>query len=222
MRWLPKLTIGTVATFAAVFCGILLYQFEPTALQVLRNAVFDQYQRWNPRTYEAAPVRIVDFNDESLKRIGQWPWPRTTIADLIRKLQDAGAVAIGFDVVFAEEDRTSPKSMVGIWNSTGEMRRQLLAIPDHDQVMVRALQHGGVVLGFAGERNVAKTRLPARPFRVVNTGEPALPYLHAFSGAVSSLEVLEGAASGIGSLTFIPDADGVVRRVPMLVRVGNK
>ena len=208
MRWLPKLTVGTVVTFAAVMLGVVVYLFELTALQVIRNTVFDQYQRWHPRAYDAAPVRIVDFDDESLKRIGQWPWPRTTIADLIRKLQDAGAVAIGFDVVFAEEDRTSPKSMVGIWNSTGAVRDQLLTIPDHDTVMVQALKRGGVVLGFAGERTGVATRLPARAFSVVNLGEPALPFLHDFSGAVSSLPLLEAAASGNGLLTFIPDADG--------------
>ena len=222
MRWLPKLTIGTAATFAAVILGLVLYLFELTALQVLRNVVFDQYQRWHPRIYDTAPVRIVDFDDESLKRIGQWPWPRTTIADLIRRLQDAGAVAIGFDVVFAEADRTSPKSMVGIWQSTGAVREQLLAIPDHDSVMVEALKRGGVVLGFAGERKSVPTRLPARAFKVVNLGEPALPFLHGFSGAVSSLPQLEVAAAGNGLLSFIPDADGVVRRVPLLVRVGDQ
>ena len=222
MRWLPKMTIGTAATFAAVILGLVLYLFELTALQVLRNVVFDQYQRWHPRTYDAAPVRIVDFDDESLRRIGQWPWPRTTIADLIRRLQDAGAVAIAFDVVFAEADRTSPKSMVGIWQSTGAVRDQLLAIPDHDAVMVEALKRGGVVLGFAGERKGVPTRLPERAFKVINLGEPALPFLHAFSGAVSSLPQLEAAAAGNGLLSFIPDADGVVRRVPLLVRVGDQ
>ena len=222
MRWLPKLSFGTVATFAAVFLGVLLLRYEPLALQVVRNAVFDQYQRWSPRPYETAPVRVVDFNDESLKRIGQWPWPRTTIADLIRRLQDAGAAAIGFDVLFAEEDRTSPKAVVNTWRSTGDMRERLLRLPDHDQVMVEALSHGGVVLGFAGEGGDLKTRLPERHFRVVNRGEPALPFLHSWSGAVSSLELLEKAAAGVGILSFVPDSDGVVRRVPLLVSVDGK
>lgn len=152
MRWLRKLTIGRLATFAAVVIGVLLYQYEPQALQTVRNAVFDQYQRWYPRTYQPVAVRIIDVNDETLKRIGQWPWPRTVFAELIRKLQDAGAVAISFDVLFAEEDRTSPKSMVGIWNAQGDVRERLLAIPDHDLVMVEALRRGRVTLGFAAER----------------------------------------------------------------------
>lgn len=222
MRWLPKLSWGTAATFAAVFIGVWLLASEPQALQVVRNAVYDQYQRLAPRVYQAAPVRVVDFNDESLKRIGQWPWPRTVIAELIRKLQDAGAVAIGFDVVFAEEDRTSPKAMVQTWRSSGAVRDQLLTLPDHDQVMVDALSRGGVVLGFAGERNDLKTRLPTRSSRIISRGEPALSYLHPFTGAVTSLELLEKAAAGVGVLSFIPDADGVVRRVPLLVNVAGQ
>ncbi len=222
MRWLRKLTLGRLATFAAVAVGVLLYQYEPQALQTVRNAVFDQYQRWYPRIYQPAPVRIIDVNDETLKRIGQWPWPRTVYAELIRTLQDAGAVAISFDVLFAEEDRTSPKSMVGVWNAQGDVRERLLEIPDHDLVMVEALRRGRVTLGFAAERGGAATRQPARPSSIVHLGEPSLPFLHAFSGAVPSLAVLEKAAAGSGVLTFIPDGDGVVRRVPLLVRVGDQ
>ena len=222
MRWLPKVTVGGVAVLAIIAAGLALYLVEPVALQGVRHAVFDQYQRWYPRPYAAAPVRIVDLNDDSLARVGQWPWPRTLVADLIRKLQDAGAVVIGFDVVFAEADRTSPQSMAALWHADGVVGEKLRALPDHDQVMAQALQRGGVVLGFAGERGGAPTRLPARAFRVVNVGEPALPYLHVFSGAVTSLEVLESAAAGSGLLNFLPDSDGVVRRVPLLVRVGDE
>ena len=222
MRWLPKLTVGTIATFAAVFIGLLLYVVEPKALTVLRNIVFDQYQRWHPRTYQPVQVRIIDFDDESLKRIGQWPWPRTTIAELINRLRDAGVASIGFDVIFAEEDRTSPKSMVGIWNVKDELSERLLAIPDHDQVMAQALKKGAVVLGFAGTANAGNAKMPTMRSSVVNLGESALPYLHPFAGAVTSLELLERAATGVGSLSFVADLDGVVRRVPLMVRVRDK
>ncbi len=222
MSRLPKPGAGALATLAALMVGVLAYLIDPLPLRVLRNAVFDQYQRWHPRTYEPVPVRVVDVDDESLKRLGQWPWPRTRIAELIRRLQDAGAVAISFDVMFAEEDRTSPKSIVAIWNLTGEMRERLLGNPDHDQVMAQAMRRGGVVLAFAGKVDGPKTRPPVQPFRVVNSGEPALPYLYTFKGAESSLELLERAAAGIGTISFIPDPDGVVRRVPLLVRVGDQ
>ena len=163
MKRVPRFTTGTWLTLGTVGLGALLYLGEPLPLQVMRNAVFDQYQRWHPRAYEPLPVRIVDIDDESLKRLGQWPWPRTRIAELIGKLQEAGAAAIGFDVVFAEEDRTSPKAMAGTWSVPQAVRDQLLEIPDHDRVMAEAVRRGAVVLGFAVKREGADGALPARP-----------------------------------------------------------
>jgi adenylate cyclase len=222
MRRLPGLTVGTLIMFVALAIGAALYLSEPLALRILRNAVFDQYQRWHPRPYEAAPVRIVDIDDASLERLGQWPWPRTRIAELIARLQDAGAAAIAFDVVFAEEDRTAPKSMTALWDLPPDLRSRLMSIPDHDEVMAQALRRGRVVLGFVVERGGSPGVPPARPFRVVNSGGSPLPFLHSFGRAVASIKPLEAAAAGNGALTFIPDADGVVRRVPLAVRLGEE
>ena len=222
MSRLPKLTAGTLATLAAVALGVLLHVLEPLPFQILRNLVFDQHQRWSPREYRTVPVRIIDIDDETLKLVGQWPWPRTRIAELIRKLQDAGAAAIGFDVVFAEPDRTSPKSMLAIWDLPPDMRERLLARPDHDEVMAEALRRGSVVLGYAVERDSAAGAVPGRPFRVVNLGGSPLAQVHHFTGAVAPIDMLEAAAAGNGTLTFIPDADGVVRRVPLIVRLRDE
>lgn len=164
-------------------------------MQVLRNAVFDQYQRWYPRPYQPVPVRIIDIDEESLKRLGQWPWPHTRVAELIERLRKAGAAAIGMDIVFAEPDRTSPKSMSATWNLPDDLRRRLESIPDHDEVLARTLRQGLVVLGFAVQREGPERPLPARPFRVVFSGEPPLPFLHQFSSAVTSIPLLESAAA---------------------------
>jgi adenylate cyclase len=222
MRLLQKLTPGTLVPFVAVVIGAVLFLFEPLPLQVMRNTVFDQYQRWHPRSYQTVPVRIIDIDEESLKRLGQWPWPRTRVAELIERLQTAGAAAIGLDIVFAEPDRTSPKSMSATWNLPDDLRRRLKRIPDHDEVLAQTLSQGLVVVGFAVEREGPERPLPARPFRVVFSGESPLPFLHPFSSAVTSIPLLERAAAGNGALTFVPDSDGVVRRVPVAVRLQDQ
>lgn len=74
--------------------GLLLLLTEPGSLYRLRNNLFDQYQRGAPRVYEAAPVRIIDIDEESLARHGQWPWPRPLLAQLVDALNAAGAAAI--------------------------------------------------------------------------------------------------------------------------------
>ena len=88
--------------------GLALVLSDPLALQALRHQGFDQYQRWQPRAHQPVPVRIVDIDEASLQRLGQWPWSRTRLAQIVERLGEHGAAAIGFDVVLAEADRSAP------------------------------------------------------------------------------------------------------------------
>src|SRR3979409_2757475 len=72
------------------------------AIEELRVRTFDTFQRIDPRVKTARPVAIVDIDEKSLAKLGQWPWPRTRIADLVANLTKLGAVVIAFDIVFAE------------------------------------------------------------------------------------------------------------------------
>lgn len=213
---------GVLAVLATVIAAAALYLAEPLPLQVLRNALFDQYQRWQPRPWQPQPVLIVDIDEESLARHGQWPWPRTVLADLVQRLDAAGAAAIGFDIVFAEADRTSPASMLKLWRLPPEAENIIRALPDHDALLADVLAGSPAVVGFSLERAPRPESQPARPYSIVQAGEPSLPYLHAFGSAVRSMPVFETRAAGAGALTFVPDSDGVVRRVPLLLGVGEQ
>lgn len=238
--WLrPKLT-PAMLPLVIVAIGALLMAFDPPPIQGLRNRMFDQYQRWQQRAYVDTPVLIIDIDEESLKRVGQWPWPRTRVAELISVMRSAQPAAIGFDVVFAEPDRTSPKSMASLWlqasqdaarmgnttttttASTASLSDLLQTLPDHDDVMAQALVGGGVVLGFTlGPKTiaVASEQTPLRrPAPYVQKGPSALASLYRFESALSPLMPFQRAAAGSGVLTFKSDDDGVVRRVPLVLR----
>lgn len=219
---LPKSGLSWLVPIISVTAGVVLYLLDPLPLQVLRNAVFDQYQRWEAHPYQEAPVRIIDIDDESLARLGQWPWPRIRIAGLVDRLQSAGAAAIAFDVIFAEPDRTSPAAMLQTWGSPPSLRETLSALPDHDAVLEQAITRGGVVLGHAMQRTGSTPEAFARPFVVAEKGPSPLPFLHAYPGTVTALPRLQDAAAGNGALTFIPDADGVIRRIPLVLRLGDE
>ncbi|MBY0444963.1 MAG: CHASE2 domain-containing protein, partial [Burkholderiales bacterium] len=81
---IPRL--GFLLPLASVLIGLALLLADPIPLQSLRNNLFDQYQRWSPREQAALPVKIIDIHDESLARLGQWPWPRTRLAEMVDKL----------------------------------------------------------------------------------------------------------------------------------------
>ncbi|MDB5851253.1 MAG: adenylate/guanylate cyclase protein [Rhodoferax sp.] len=224
---------GLALALLVGLCALLLVA-EPPVLQALRNAVFDQYQRWRPRVYQDTAVRVIDVDEDSLARLGQWPWPRTRLADLVQRLQAAQAAAIGFDVVFAEADRTSPGAMGKLWALSPAGQSTLAQLPDHDAAFAEALRGGNVVLGFSmrqqnsadASASSATSFLKPLPLphtsRYVQMGAPASDFIPSFGGIVPALPDLTQAAAGNGALVFLPDNDGVVRRVPLVLQVNRQ
>ena len=98
-----------------LLAGMTLHVSEPGFLTTLQYKVFDVYQQTQPRPYVPVPVKIVDIDEESLLRFGQWPWPRTTMAKLVATLFDNGTRVVAFDIVFAEADRTAPRQALPAW-----------------------------------------------------------------------------------------------------------
>lgn len=219
---LPKPNLGWLVPIVSVTLASGLFLANPLPLQVMRNAVFDQYQRWGPRTFQETPVRIIDIDDESLSKLGQWPWPRTRVAELVYKLQSVGAAAIAFDVIFAEPDRTSPSAMLGVWNPPSGLRSSISALPDHDAIFAKTISQGGVVLGHALQREGNPPEHFAKPYSTIMLGGSPLPFLSKFKGSVTPLRNLQDAAAGIGVVSFNPDSDGIVRRVPLMLRMGDE
>ena len=113
-----------------VALGLALLVLDSKPQQALRNLQFDQFQRWHPRPYAGVPVRVVDIDEQSLARLGQWPWPRTRLAALLDKLGADGAACVAFDMVFAEPDRTAPRAAADLWALQGPARDAVLALPE--------------------------------------------------------------------------------------------
>ena len=146
-RFLYALIVGAV-----IVSALALRIWDPSPVARLRSLVFDTYQQIEPRTFDPnLPVRIVDIDEESLKRIGQWPWPRTVLAELVQKLSENGAASIGFDMVFPEPDRMSPANALRFWPNSEELaglKSEIEKLPSNDTVLAEAIAKAPVVLGF--------------------------------------------------------------------------
>jgi adenylate cyclase len=219
-KWLQPLLASLVLAVALVLRWI-----DPPILGDLRALVFDQYQRVLPREYEPAPVRIVNIDDESLARLGQWPWPRSLVAQLIAKLKEQGAAVVAFDVVFAEADRTAPSRVFGNWGlpSDDPLSREIARrIADPDQVLAAELKESGnVVLGIVLTRGEPPAEKVRRKGGFANAGVNPRQNVYGFPGAVPSIPLLQNAAAGNGAINAVPDRDAVVRRVPMVLQAGG-
>ena len=202
----------------------LLHVLGPPALDRFGLLLFDSYQRAAPRAYEDAPVKVVDIDDESIRRLGQWPWPRSEIARLIDRLGRAGASVVAFDVVFSEPDRTSPARIAeqlargGTDAATLTVLRRL---PDHDAELAQSIAGTPVVLGYFLVNDHAGPQVATKAGIAIG-GTPPGQVVPAFRSGIESLPELNAQAAGSGSVSLPADSDGILRSVPLLAQQGDQ
>jgi adenylate cyclase len=219
---LSRRSVQIVLLLAMLGGAVFLRLQDPPAIGRLRQMTFDTYNRLMPRR-AFDDVRIVDLDEESIRQIGQWPWPRPLVGDLAATLRKAGARAVVFDIVFSEPDRTSPARIAKALPDTPEMKSAaaaLATLPDNDETFAQKIrQAGNVVTGFVAA-NQETSAVPEAKARIFNTGrglpDPAR-YVEGFRYFTTTLPGITAAAAGNGSFVMTPESDGVVRRVPMLV-----
>ncbi|HUW72959.1 MAG TPA: adenylate/guanylate cyclase domain-containing protein [Methyloceanibacter sp.] len=215
-RFLYALIVGAV-----IVASLALRVWDPSPVARMRALVFDAYQRVSPLQFDPQqPVRIVDIGEESLQKLGQWPWPRTLLAQLVEKLVADGAAAIAFDMIFPEPDRMSPANAIQYWPHTpliDTLKPELEKLPTNDQVLADAIAEAPVVLGFIASPQTS-TQPETKAGFSYGGDDPRLfaPY---YPGAAASLTVLQTPAQGAGALNWIPEFDQIIRRMPMVVRI---
>lgn len=208
---------GVIMGLAIVTALTLLRASDPLILRQARDVTFDEYQRLAPRPFEPMPVRVVDIDEASLREFGQWPWPRSRLATLVEKLSDMGASAIAFDILFAEPDRLSPRSLVR--EIQGVDPAVLAQLPDNDEIFARAIAGKPVVLGF-GLSNDGDYRPPVMA-GFAFTGESAVNAAPHLKAATPLRPELQANAAGLGHISLDPGSSAaVVRAVPLFLSDG--
>ncbi|MEM7650852.1 MAG: adenylate/guanylate cyclase domain-containing protein [Pseudomonadota bacterium] len=196
--------------------------------QEMQALVFDELNAIYPRT-PSGEVVIVDIDDDSLMKIGQWPWPRTDVAALVTNLTDLGARVIAFDGVLAEPDRSSPRFVTE--NLPEEERFETLAqeiqsLPDHDEILAQAIKESEIfVSGFTYGTYSQVPRKPRiiKPMLIKKSDkEEFIEHAERFEKAAVFLPNLEKASAGNGSFMAKPDLDGILRRTGMIFNDGEK
>lgn len=179
--------------------------WSPPPVQAVRESLFDSWQRVFPRVRLSAPVTVVEIDEATLAERGQWPWPRTLVAELVSRILDQKPAAIGFDLLFAEPDRFSPAEISRLISLPPALARSLEKLPSNDAVLAETIQGQKVVLAIAG--------LEERP----SQGQPPL---REYERHVASVPVIDRAAAGRGLISAdMPER--LVRRVPLVARVGD-
>ena len=167
---------------------------DPFVKGTARLKSFDLIQKYDTPTV-SEDVVIVEIDEKSIEQNGQWPWKRTVLADVIWRLREAGAGIIVLPILFSEEDRLGG-----------------------DMDLAQALVQNGLVIAQAG---TTQTNRNAVPRGVAKIGDP-LPWLFEWPGMLGPIPLLGDNVDGVGVVNTTPEIDGVVRRLPLLMRVGDE
>ncbi len=224
--------LAQIVLLLTLLAGLVaLRMHDPAFIHRWRQLTFDAYNRMMPRQMESLPaaspikgVAIVDIDEASLRRYGQWPWPRTLVAKIPEVLKSMGAKSIAFDMVFPEHDRTSPARIAKNLPQTPTLlpvEKKLETLPDNDALFAKTIaKTGNVVIGFvsaaSGQSTHGRPTLKASFFNDGINPDPQ-KFIFTYRYFTTSLPAIVDASAGEGSFAMRPDGDGIVRSVPMLV-----
>ncbi len=209
--------IAALLGLALLFGLVALRYADPALLRSARDSGFDLYQQLEPRAGGDFPVLVVDIDEASLARFGQWPWPRDRLATLLERLTALGAATVAFDFVFSEPDRTSPRLIAQSLPSAAF----IADLPDHDAQFADMLQRSPSVLALAGTPRGASAP-PAPKSGLAVVGPDPTQKLFSLPFAAAPLPVLANATQGFGTVNLSPaDTAEVIRRVPLAIRIAE-
>lgn len=221
-RWTWAVGVALLAVLAALIGS------QPRWNARLQSSGFDTYQILKPRQIVSTPATVVEIDERSIARLGQWPWPRTVMAELITGINRARPLAIGVDILMPEPDRLSPERVLEqAQQSDPVLAQRLSMLPSSDIVLGRAISGAPVVLGIAGTPERSGGELIAAPFVVVDrarrdhsTATPAAN-LARYAGGLANIDLLDRAAAGHG-LISAGRSDDVIRRLPVAARIDER
>jgi len=224
-----------IVGYVLLFGFLALYIADPKPVQFMRLKGFDFYQQMKPREIpppERKPVTIIDLDEKSLGEVGQWPWPRNILAQLVENLMKMGAVVVAFDIVFAEPDRMNPAAIADALKGLDEeTKNKIRQFKSNDEIFAETIKRSRVVLGQSTvENELEGVKLPPVKKSIAvrkygaNVPDP-LDLLPSFPALVRNVPIIEQAAGGRfgghGIFSIIPEQDGIIRRIPSLFVQGK-
>lgn len=224
-RWFAWLGAWSGRPLGGLCLAALLALHLADPFPEIRLWQFDSFQAVQPRPGLGA-VAIVDIDERSLARFGQWPWPRSLTARLVDAIAEGGPLVLGVDMLFSEPDRLSPhrilESAAGL-DIDPAVRDHIARLPSNDTRLAESFGRLPTVLGMAGLPAAPAgqpQRQPPRTASLIRGGDP-YPFVWSYGGLLASIEDIAAAAAGNAALSVPPERDGVVRRVPLAIAVNG-
>ena len=202
---------------------IALKFINPSFIKSISFISFDLYQKVFPLEKRETDVIIIDIDEKSLGKFGQFPWSRSVFAKIIENVKVSEPKAIGFDIFFSEKDKQSPDEIIKAYNLIPTDVSELQNIKGHDEIFREQLENSKSVIAVLGSSVPSHgTHDRSAKARFLSKGGDPKNFTYAYPYSIGSLEKLEKSAKGLGSISFLDQTDGIIRSLPLLVRFENK
>ena len=202
---------------------ITLKIINPSFIKSISFISFDLYQKTFTLKKDDSNVVIIDIDEESLGKFGQFPWNRTVFAKIIENVDSSKPKSIAFDVFFAERDKQSPEEIISAYNIIPSDVKDLQNLKDPDEVFKNQLSQTNTVLAVLGSNIPSHGNYDRSPkAKFFSKGGNPKNFTYNFPYSIGSLEKLEKSVKGLGSISFLDQSDGVIRSLPLIVRFNEK
>ncbi len=202
---------------------ISLKIINPAFIKSISFISFDLYQKAFPLKKEQSNVVIIDIDEESLGKFGQFPWSRSVFAKILDKVNISNPKAVGFDIFFTEKDKQSPDEIIKSYNLIPTDVAQLQKLKSHDEVFAEKLKETNSVIAVLGSNVPSHSNYKRKAkARFLSKGGDPKEFTYSYPYSIGSLEQLEKNVKGLGSISFLDQTDGIIRSLPLLVRFDKK
>jgi len=206
-----------------LFFLIVLKTINPSFIKSVSHLSFDLYQKVFPLNKQTSEVIIIDIDEKSLGKFGQFPWNRSVFAKILENVSATKPKAVGFDIFFTEKDKQSPEEIISAYNLIPTDVAELQNIKGPDEIFREQLEKSKSVIAVLGS-NVSShgTYDRSAKAKFLSKGGDPKEFTYSYPYSIGSLEKLEKSAKGLGSISFLDQTDGIIRSLPLIVRFKNK
>ena len=196
---------------------------NPSFVKSISYLSFDLYQKIFPLKKQESNVIIIDIDEKSLGKFGQFPWSRSVFAKIIENVNATNPKAIGFDIFFTEKDKQSPEEMIKSYNLIPTDVGKLQNIKGHDEIFREQLEKSKSITAVLGSNVPSHSNYDrSAKAKFLSKGGDPKKFTYSYPYSIGSLEQLEKSVKGLGSISFLDQTDGIIRSLPLIVRFKNK
>ena len=220
--WLLK--YGNYITFfILLFLLISIKISNPSFVKSISFISFDLYQKIFPLEKNETEVVIIDIDEKSLGKFGQFPWSRSVFAKILENVNAVNPKAIGFDVFFTEKDKQSPEEFLKAYNLIPTDVGEIQNLKGHDQIFKEQLEKSKSVTAVLGSTVPSHSNYDRKSkARFLAKGGDPKKFTYSYPYSIGSLEMLEKSVKGLGSISFLDQTDGIIRSLPLIVQFEKK